>query len=149
MSDKTQQGHRRLPSTAWKPGQSGNPKGCPQGSRHKATIAAQALLDGDAEGLTRKCVEAALGGDMTAMRLCLERIVPVRKDRAVVLDLPVMETVADLPLVTAGIVAACVAGQITPPEAVALSGLVEGHRRAVETAEFEQRLAALEAKGEA
>lgn len=47
MSDKPHGKQKRLPSTAWKPGQSGNPKGCPNGSRHKATLAAQILLDGE------------------------------------------------------------------------------------------------------
>ena len=48
----------------------GNP-GKPKGTRHKATQAALTLLDGEAEGLTRKAVELALGGDTTALRLCL------------------------------------------------------------------------------
>jgi hypothetical protein len=43
----------------WKPGQSGNPKGCPKGSRHKTTLAVEALLDGQAERLTQKAVEMA------------------------------------------------------------------------------------------
>ena len=53
------------------PGQSGNPNGRPKGARNKATIAAEALLDGDAEAITRKIVEKALDGDMIALRLCL------------------------------------------------------------------------------
>ena len=62
--------------------QKGNP-GRPKGTRHKATLAAEALLDGEAEALTRKAKEAALGGDTTAMRLCLERILPARRSRTV------------------------------------------------------------------
>src|SRR5215472_5185933 len=58
--------------------QPGNP-GRPKGARHKATLAAEALLDGEAEGLTRKCVEAALGGDMAALRICMDRILPPAK----------------------------------------------------------------------
>jgi len=57
------------------PGNTGRPKG----ARHKATRAAQALLDGEAEALTRKAVEAALEGDTVALRICLERIAPARK----------------------------------------------------------------------
>jgi hypothetical protein len=62
-------------------GRSGNPAGRRLGSRNKTTMAAQALLAGEAEALTRKAVEAALAGDPTAMRLCLERILP--RERAV------------------------------------------------------------------
>ena len=50
-------------------GQSGNPNGKPKGVRNRATLAAEALLDGEAEALTRKVVEMALAGDSTAMRL--------------------------------------------------------------------------------
>src|SRR4051795_3579038 len=53
----------------------GNP-GRPLGARNRATLAAMALLEGEAEALTRRCVELALAGDTTAMRLCLERLCP-------------------------------------------------------------------------
>ena len=57
-------------------GQSGNPSGRPKGARNKATLAMEILLDGEADRLTRKVVEMALAGDTTALRLCLERIMP-------------------------------------------------------------------------
>lgn len=60
----------------FKKGKSGHPKGRPPGSRHKATLAPLALLEGEASMLTRRAIDAALGGDMVALRLCLERIVP-------------------------------------------------------------------------
>jgi hypothetical protein len=72
-------------------GQLGNPKGRPKGCRHRATVAAEALLDGEAEGLTRKAIELALAGDTTALRLCLERILPARKDRPIRLQIPQIE----------------------------------------------------------
>jgi Family of unknown function (DUF5681) len=55
-------------------GRSGNPAGKPKVARHRATLAAEMLLDGEAEALTRKAVELALAGDVIALRLCLERI---------------------------------------------------------------------------
>src|SRR5207248_1837063 len=64
-------------------GESGNSAGRPVGARHKATVAAETLLDGEAEGLTRKVLEMALAGDNVAMRLCLERILPPRRERPV------------------------------------------------------------------
>ena len=72
----------------------GNP-GRPLGARHKATLAAEAILDGEAEALTRKAVEKALEGDATALRLCLERIVPARKDRPITFELPQIDSVAE------------------------------------------------------
>ena len=60
-------------NTKFKPGQSGNPKGRTKGSRNQMTLAMEALLDGESEALTRKAIELALGGDITALRLCLDR----------------------------------------------------------------------------
>lgn len=48
----------------------GNP-GRPKGARNKATTAALALLEGQAEALTQRAVEMALAGDTVALRLCM------------------------------------------------------------------------------
>src|SRR3954453_10141599 len=93
-------------NTRFKPGRSGNPRGRPQGSRHRTTLAIDALLDGDAEKLTRKAVEMARAGDTVALRLCLDRLAPVRKDRPVTFALPTIETTADLPKASAALLEA-------------------------------------------
>lgn len=144
MSEKSDSKQRRLPRSAWKPGESGNPAGKPRGTRCKATVAAQALLDGESEALTRKAVELALAGDMTALRLCLERIVPPRKDSPIMMELPSMQSAADIPQAMGAILAAVAAGELSPSEGTAVAGLVELNRRALETSELEQRIAALE-----
>ena len=72
----------------------GNP-GRPKGPRQRATRAALELLDGETEALTRKAVEQALSGDTVALRLCLERIAPPRKDAPVSFALPPMQSAAD------------------------------------------------------
>ena len=46
----------RAPGGQFVKGQSGNPAGKPQGCRNHATRTAEALLDGEAEALTRKAV---------------------------------------------------------------------------------------------
>ena len=76
--EKTDRKQRKL-REPWKPGQSGNPTGRPKGARNKATLAAEALLDGEAEQITRKAIEKAKAGDMVAIRLCLDRIAPPEK----------------------------------------------------------------------
>jgi hypothetical protein len=58
----------------FKPGQSGNPEGRPKGARNRATLAAERLLDGEADTLTRKAIQLAQQGDTTALRLCIDRI---------------------------------------------------------------------------
>ena len=133
-------------STKWKPGQSGNPAGKPKGTRHKATMLAERLLDGQAEELIRQCVQKALDGDSTAMRLCIERLVPSRKDRPVNLDLPQMECVEDTIKAMSVISSGVADGELTPSEGQVLSGMVENYRKAIETTELEQRIGELEKK---
>src|SRR5882724_9874948 len=77
-------------------GRSGNPAGRQRGCRNRSTLAAEILLEGEAEALTRRAIELALEGDTTALKLCLERFVPQRKSRAVNFDLPPIERVEDL-----------------------------------------------------
>jgi hypothetical protein len=69
-------------------GKSGNPDGRPKGSRNKITLAIEALLDNEGEALTQKAIELAKEGDMQALRLRLDRVVPPRKDRSVNFELP-------------------------------------------------------------
>jgi len=76
--DQPENTGRKLDGT-FKKGVSGNPAGKPRGARHKTTQAALNLLEGESEAITRKAIELALGGDVTALRLCLERIVPALK----------------------------------------------------------------------
>src|ERR1700719_2252222 len=64
---------------AFEKGRPGNPGRRPRGSVNRSTRAAMLLLDGEAEALTRKAVELALAGDPVALRLCLERILGVRR----------------------------------------------------------------------
>ena len=125
-------------------GQSGNPNGRPEGSRNKATILAQALFDGQAEELIQKCIQMALEGDSTAMRLCIDRLVPPRKDRPVNLDLPQMECVEDTIKAMAVISSGVAEGELTPSEGQVLSGMVENYRKAIETTELEERISNLE-----
>lgn len=130
----------------FKKGQSGNPAGRPQGSRHKATLAMEAILDGDAEALGRKAVELALAGDTGALRLCLERLMPARKSRPVSVSLPAIKGPAELLDAMSQVVQSAASGEIDVDEATALAGLLDLKRKAIETVDIERRLTALEAK---
>jgi hypothetical protein len=130
----------------FKPGQSGNPSGKQPGTRHKITRAIEALLEGEHEALGRKAIEKALEGDMVALRLCLERLAPARKDAPVSFALPPIETVADAKAASAAILAAVSAGDLTPSEGSAVMGLLVSHKLIVEATDFEARLAALEGR---
>ena len=122
-------------------GESGNPAGKPKGARHRVTLATEALLDGEAEALTRKAIEMALAGDGAALRLCLERILPIRRERPVRFQLPPSQSAAGM---IAEIIKGVAAGEITPGEAAELVKLVEAYVRALEANEFEQRLQKIE-----
>ena len=121
----------------------GNP-GRPQGARHRATVAALALLDGEAGALARKAVTMALGGDVVALRLCLERIAPPRRDAPVVFALPAMQSAADAAKAAGAVLGAVASGGLTPTEGTHIMGLIEVYRRALETTELEARVTALE-----
>ena len=129
-------------------GRSGNPAGRPKGARNRTTQAVEAILDGEAEALTRKAIEMALDGDGPAMRLCLDRLCPPRKDRTISFTLPEIETAADLTKATRALMQGVADGEITPAEAAELSKLVEAHVKAVEVRDVAARLAALEQAAE-
>jgi hypothetical protein len=134
--------------TRGKPFASGNP-GRPKGSRHKVTLAIEALLDGQHEALTQKAIDKALEGDGMALRLCLDRIAPPRKDRPVAFDLQPIRTAADTVLASALLLDAVSAGAVTPDEAGRVMALLTAHKALIETCDLETRLAALEAKAKA
>jgi hypothetical protein len=123
-------------------GRSGNPGGRRFGSRNKATMAALELLTDEAEALTRKAVEVALAGDPTAMRLCLERILP--RDRAVKFALPPIKSAADIARAMEAVTAALADGQITPAEGQAIAKVITTFVQAIEASEFDRRLQLIE-----
>jgi hypothetical protein len=125
-------------------GMSGNPSGKPKGARARVTQLAEKLLDDDRDAIVRTVIAAAKGGDPTAMRLCIERLIPVRKGRPVVFDLPPIETAADVANALGAIAGAMAAGELTPDEAGAVAGVIEFRRRAIETVEHEERIRKLE-----
>ncbi len=108
----------------FKRGVSGNPAGRPAGARNRASLAAEALLADEAEALTRKAVELALGGDLTALRLCLERILPPVRERPLRIDLP-LERRADADAAMRAILESLRAGELTGSDTVALAKLIE------------------------
>ena len=126
------------------PGQSGNPAGKKPGTRHTTTRAVEALLEGQHEALTKKAVAKALEGDMTAMRLCLDRIAPPRKDSPITFDLPQIKSAVDAVSASSALLDALAAGEVTPDEAGRVMALLTAHKALVEAGELETRIAELE-----
>ena len=93
-------------------GQSGNPAGRPRGSRNKMTVLMQNLLEGEAEAIGRKVIDMAKDGDMAAIRVCMDRLVPARRSAAIACELPPLETRGDAVSAMAAIIAAVAAGDV-------------------------------------
>jgi hypothetical protein len=136
------------PKTRGRPFTKGNNygKGRPAGSRNRATVALQSLLDGEAEHITRKAVQLALQGDTTALRICMERLIPPARDRKIKIRLPKVTLATEMPGAVATVLTAVAHGRLTPTEGQAVSTLLEFQRRALETADLEIRLEAVEQK---
>jgi len=120
--------------------------GKPKGARHRVTRAVEELLEGQHEALTQKAIDLALAGDGPALRLCLDRIAPPRKDAPISIALPPVRSIEDAVDASATLLAAVAAGDVTPDEAGRVMALLTGHRQIIETGELERRIAALEGK---
>ncbi len=121
-------------------------RGKPKGARHAITRAVEELLEGQAEVLTQKAVDRALEGDVTALRLCIDRIAPARKDAPVGFDQPSMQSAQVAAQAAEAVLSAVSDGEITPLEGAAVMGMVEQYRRTLELTEFEKPIDALEVR---
>jgi hypothetical protein len=127
-------------------GVSGNPAGRPLGARNRKTLIVEGLLEGDAETLTRRAIEMAHAGNLGAMRLCIDRLLPRGRERPVPLPLPIIESAADVRAAAAEIIAAVGAGTIGPNEALALVRVVDAVARLVGVAPANERPVRSEAR---
>ena len=118
--------------------------GKPKGSRNKATIAIESLLEGQAEALTQTAISKALDGDSMALRLCMDRIAPLPKDTTISFPLPRMENANDASKAAGSVLKAVSIGEITPIEGSRVMGLIDSFRRTLELTVIEHRIQALE-----
>jgi hypothetical protein len=88
----------------------------------------------------------AMNGDSVALRLCLERLCPPRKDRPISFELPPISNASHLPKAAIGLLQAVADGEVTPDEAGNVMRLIEGAGKVIELDELADRIAALEAK---
>jgi hypothetical protein len=125
----------------WKPGESGNPAGRKPGTGHVAKL--RAAIAEHLPSLLDTVVMRALGGDMGAARLLLERtIAPLRAEEpAHPLALP------DGSLTDQGraVLKAVAAGELAPGQGATLLGAIGALARVAEIDELTARIEALEA----
>jgi hypothetical protein len=127
----------------FQPGESGNPRGRPRGSRNAATIALEALLGGEGEAITRTAIRLAKEGHPMAMKLCLERIFPAPKDRVVTFPLRPINCSRDAADAMSDVMKAVSSGRLTPSDAEQLSKVVACMVKSFEAAEFADSLVPL------
>ena len=125
-------------------GQSGNPSGRPRGALNRATVLAQELLSARVESIAGKLIELAEGGDMRAIRVCMERLMPAIKHQTIAVELPPIENAADSVEAVASIAAAVAAGELTATEAAELAKVIDVYVRALDGKGFDERLTKLE-----
>jgi hypothetical protein len=123
-------------------GQSGNPSGRARGSRNEKTIRMQEMLDREAKKLIRKAVVLAEAGSVGALRLCLDRILPVRKGGPLVCETPPITKAADAVRAVASITSAATAGDMSAD--AKLAKVISVYVNTLEAHDFDERLTRLE-----
>ena len=103
-----------------------------------------AAAAGRDRGLDPKAVEIALGGDPTALRLRLDRLIAQHRERLGAFALPPMRRPADLVAAMEAIAPAVARGVLAPAEAAELAKVVDTFAKAIETRDFDSRLRELE-----
>jgi hypothetical protein len=131
-------------SGKFRKGQSGNPKGKAKGTRNKATLTVENLLNGELENICRKLIEEALLGNIQAIKMVLDRVFPFRRDYPVTIELPKIQNSSDV-LQAIGLITTAVGnGKISPSEGEALSRIIDVHVKVIEAHDYEKRLSKLE-----
>src|SRR5437764_9268820 len=114
------------------------------GTRNRATIIAEEMLDCETRPLLRGAIEDAKDGDRVMSRFCLARIIPPRRERPVRFELPPIRSAADLQIAVTAVLEAVAHGELTVGEAYELSQTVYTFIRAIDGADVDRRLQQLE-----
>lgn len=132
------------PPKGWQPGQSGNPKGRPVGSRNKKNVIAEEF-EKDGSEVARVVMNAALEGDMQAANMVLQRLSPPLRARA---EKVTFELTPDAPLHQQAnqVLASVAEGAIDPETGKLLIDCIQSVAGIRAVDELEARLQALEEK---
>ncbi len=128
-----------------KPFEAGNKfgKGRPHGSRNRRTVLV-GLMEDHGEAMIKQCQVMAFKGDPTALRLCMERLMPPCKAPNSRFRLPPIKTAANLVKALSAVAQEVARGRLSAQEGESMSRLIESQRGAIEFKEFEKRIGALE-----
>lgn len=132
-----------MPTTKFKPGQSGNPKGRTP-NKTPATLLRKSIAESMPEIITT-LIDLAKGGDVQAAKVLIDRVCPPLKPQAAPVSLPVNGSLAEQ---GGEIIRATMAGQIPPDVGSQLITALGAQARIVEVDELTKRIEALEGKSE-
>lgn len=127
-------------------GYSGNPKGKIKGTRNKATLIAERLLQGELETICRRLLQEAVEGNMQAIKMILDRLLPLKRSIPIVVELPKLENSSDALNAIAFVTMAVSRGDLSIDDGEALSRMIEVYIRAIEAHDYETRISKIEQK---
>lgn len=130
----------KKPPAAWKPGQSGNPKGRPAGTGEVAKL--RAAIAGSVPAILQSLTDAAIAGDVQAAKVLLERVLPALKpaEQAQAVNIP-EGTLTDK---GRAVLDAVAAGELAPGQGAALLTAIGTLARVAEIDELTERIKRLE-----
>jgi hypothetical protein len=120
--------------------------GRPRGSRNRATIAVESLMEDQAEALGGKMIDLAMSGNTTALKFCLERVTPRMKSRRLNIELSAIQTPADVSAAMSRVIEAAACGDIDVEQARSMTSLLDMKRKCLEAVELEERMVLIEKK---
>ena len=121
-------------------------RGRPRGSRKKTTLAALALLDSFAEPVVRRCLQGALQGDPKLLQICMDRILPARRDLPIKISKLPVGNAAELATASEIVTQQVAKGQLSVAQGQAMMELIDKRRKFIETQDLDQRLRAVEGR---
>lgn len=127
-------------------GRSGNPLGRPRGVRNRATVLAEKLFEDDIEEICKQAIDQAKKGNTHAIKLILDRILPIKKEASIFIDLPNVNNAQDILEAVNLVVEAVCKGKVSPSEGELLTKIIDRQAKAIELNDFELRLRSLEEK---
>lgn len=133
-------------SNRFQKGQSGNPKGKVKGTKNKATCFIESLMQSELNNIGQKLVELAMAGNLQAIKLVLDRIMPPKTSRSIQIEMPKIENTTDALQAISTVIHAVGQGELTPSEGEAMTKIIQSFTQALQAYEFDQRLSRLEQK---
>lgn len=133
-------------SNRFQKGQSGNPKGKIKGTKNKATNFIESLMQSELNNIGQKLIELAMAGNLQAIKLVLDRIIPPKTSRSIEIEMPKIVNTTDALQAISTVIHAVGQGELTPSEGEAMTKIIQSFTQALQSYEFDQRLSRLEQK---